>query len=119
MEDETNTLPGQTITGDLSSKIDAGRARPYTERDPWLVRNITPVMAILILGFAFAFFVFVLRFDFTKPSMQKDIIIYMLGVISTLCTAVVTYYFGSSHSSGTKSKFLEKLHQQNGNRNAT
>lgn len=129
MEDGTNTLPdpkpqpkpGQTITEGLKPlKIDAGRAPSYTEKDSWLVRNITPIMAILVLAFAFAFFIFVLRFDFTKPSMQKDIVIYMLGVVSTLITAVVTYYFGSSHSSGTKSKFLEKIHQQkNGSKDAT
>lgn len=83
--------------------------RKEQKKDSWLNVNIMPIMAILIIGCAFFFFNYVLQYDFTKESLQKDILIYMIGTISTLVSIVVSYYFGSSQGSGNKSKFIEKI----------
>jgi hypothetical protein len=77
------------------------------DRDSWLNRNIASVLAIMILGAAFLFFAYVLNFDFSEKSKLKDIVILLIGIISTLAITVVTYYFGSSHGSSNKSKFIQ------------
>jgi hypothetical protein len=107
---EEPALPEVPDTDEASKKAAADRAMiiqtaPGTS---WLARNITPIMGLVVLAFAFIFFVFVLRYDFNKTGMQKDIVVYMLGVVSTLVTMVVGYYFGSSKGSSDKSKMIEK-----------
>lgn len=77
------------------------------ERNSWLNKNIAPVIAILILLASFGFFGYVLQFDFTEQSKLKDIVILLIGIVSTLSTMVVSYYFGSSHGSSDKSKFIQ------------
>jgi len=41
-------------------------------------------------------------------SSRKDILIYILGVLSAISTQIVSYYFGSSQGSKDKSEALEK-----------
>jgi len=45
-------------------------------------------------------------------SRNKDVIIYILGVLSAIDTQIIQYYFGSSSSSVQKSDFMEKLMQK-------
>jgi hypothetical protein len=74
-----------------------------TSKDaPLLNKIVTPVLALLLLGVTFILFGVVL-FDQTPvdPS-RKDILIYILGVLSAVATQVVSYYFGSS--AGSKAK---------------
>lgn len=77
------------------------------ERDSWLNKNIAPILAIMILSASFGFFGYVLQFDFSEKSQLKDIVILLIGIISTLATMIVTYYYGSSHGSSNKSKFIQ------------
>jgi len=76
-------------------------------RNSWLNRNIAPIIAILILVASFGFFGYILQFDFSEESKLKDIVILLIGIVSTLATMVVSYYFGSSHGSSDKSKFIQ------------
>ena len=97
-----------------------------TSKDaPWYVKAVQPALAILVVLttiLLFALFVYwtgdvsVLNPDctpkldangklLTSPRInetQKDIIIYILGVLSAAITQILGYYFGSS--SGSKSK---------------
>ena len=82
------------------------------ERDTWLNKNIAPLLAIMILLASFGFFVYILKFDFSETSKLKDIIILLIGIVSTLVTTVIAYYFGSSHGSSDKSKFIHKLNSK-------
>ncbi len=89
---------------------------------PWFVKSVQPALAIFIV-FAtvilFALFVY-WSGDVTsvgadgKPttvsplnSTQKDIIIYILGVLSAAVTQILGYYFGSSQGSAQKAKSLD------------
>jgi hypothetical protein len=101
--------PAMPVDGTEDSKAAAAQRALDILSSPnssWLARNITPIMGLVVLAFAFVFFVFVLRYDFNKTGMQKDIVVYMLGVISTLVTMVVGYYFGSSKGSSDKAKVI-------------
>ena len=46
---------------------------------------------------------------FREVGNEKDIIIYVLGVLSAVCTQVVSYYFGSSQGSAQKQTQIDKL----------
>lgn len=76
-------------------------------RDSWLNRNIAPLIAIVALIASFGFFAYILNFDFSAESKLKDISILLIGIVSTLLTTIVNYYFGSSLGSSNKSRFIE------------
>jgi len=78
------------------------------EKTSWLNSNISSIIAIMIIIAAFTFFVYILNFDFSENSKLKDIVILLIGIISTLATTVVNYYFGSSLGSSAKTKIMQK-----------
>lgn len=76
---------------------------------PVINKVITPVLAGVVLVLSFLLFG-VLIFDngIIDPS-RKDIVIYILGVLSAIDTQIIAYYFGSSSGSVQKSDFIEKM----------
>ena len=102
---EENKLDLAAYELDIKSTNDARQREVAiaTSKDaPLLNKIVTPVLALLLLGVTFILFGVVL-FDQTPvdPS-RKDILIYILGVLSAVATQVVSYYFGSS--AGSKAK---------------
>lgn len=80
-----------------------------SEAAPTINKIITPVLAIGTIVLSFVLF-YVVAFDTDiVTSRNKDVIIYILGVLSAIDTQIVGYYFGSSSSSVQKSDFLEKM----------
>lgn len=79
-----------------------------SEHAPFLVKIITPVLALVILLITFTLFG-VVMFDATpvEPS-RKDILIYILGVLSAVSTQVASYYFGSSVGSKEKNATIRE-----------
>lgn len=79
-----------------------------TSKDaPFINKVIVPYLAVGILGATFILFG-LLMFAEVKPE-SKDILIYILGVLSALATQVVAYYFGSSDGSKTKDEHIKGL----------
>lgn len=74
----------------------------------WLSKNISSLLAIgcLLLTFFMFYKVFYVNSEIDK---NKDVIIYILGVLSAISTQIISYYFGSSMGSKTKTEMLEKL----------
>ena len=91
--------------------IDSARQREATiavsEHAPVITKIITPVLAILITGLSFGLFAVLIFVEVTNES--KDILIYILGVLSALMTQVASYYFGSSMGSKDKSEELRRI----------
>lgn len=76
----------------------------------WLNRNIVPIMAILVTVLSFAFFFYAVVFiDYTKDTIKKDVVIYLLGSVSAVIMGVIGYYFGSSKGSNDKSATIAKF----------
>jgi energy-converting hydrogenase Eha subunit A len=78
-----------------------------SEHAPYINKVITPFLALGITGLSFILFG-ILIFVEVKPE-AKDILIYILGVLSALVTQVASYYFGSSAGSKDKDDKLKGL----------
>ena len=76
---------------------------------PLINKIIVPVLAIGVLVLSFRLFGLIVFDNDLVTSRNKDVIIYILGVLSAVVTQIIAYYFGSSSSSVQKSDFMEKL----------
>lgn len=76
-----------------------------SDKAPLINKIVTPVLALGVVSLAFALFG-VLLFIEVKPE-AKDILIYVLGVLSAAVTQILSYYFGSSQGSKDKSELLK------------
>ena len=74
---------------------------------PYLTKIIVPCLAIGILSLSFVLFGVILFVE--VDGGQKDILIYVLGVLSAICTQVVAYYFGSSQGSTAKDQTIKRV----------
>lgn len=77
-----------------------------SESAPVITKVVTPVIALGVLVLSFALFG-VLVFIEVRPE-AKDILIYVLGVLSSAVTQILSYYFGSSQGSKDKSEALAR-----------
>lgn len=91
--------------------IDSARNREAqiatSESAPWINKVITPILALSITGLSFVLFGVIIFMEVTPQA--KDILIYVLGVLSALVTQVASYYFGSSMGSKDKTEELRKV----------
>ena len=71
---------------------------------PTINKIITPVLAIFVVLTSFILFGILIFVDI-KPE-AKDILIYILGVLSAAVMQILSYYFGSSQGSKDKSDLL-------------
>jgi len=91
-------------------EMDSARNREIqiatADKAPLLNKIITPILALSVIALTFVLF-YILMF---KPvGAEKDIIIYVLGVLSAVCTQVISYYFGSSQGSAQKQTQIDKM----------
>ena len=103
---------GQLKEVELYAKdLDSARQREaqiaMSEYAPLINKIITPVLALSVTGLSFALFVVIIFVDVTPEG--KDILIYVLGVLSALVTQIASYYFGSSMGSKDKAEELRKV----------
>ena len=123
---EDNKLGLEETKAFLADVADARKIQSEIQMNanaPWYAKAIQPTLAaftLLATILLFGMFVY-WSGDITevvdgKPTLvkrindtQKDIIIYILGVLSAAVTQILGYYFGSSQGSATKSKSLDKV----------
>lgn len=80
-----------------------------------LSKNVHSILALGIIGLTFfMYWYIVFSGDGAKSVLaqrpeMKDIIVYILGALTTVATQVVSYFFGSSTGSADKSKTLHTL----------
>ena len=79
----------------------------YSEFAPMLNKIVTPILALGTVILAFGLFLVIIFVEVNPQS--KDILIYVLGTLSSAVTMVLGYYFGSSLSSKDKTKELSDL----------
>jgi len=75
-----------------------------SDKAPLLNKIVTPVLALSILLLTFVLFGVVMFNDTPIEASRKDILIYILGVLSAIASQIVSYYFGSSAGSKEKTE---------------
>lgn len=78
-----------------------------SQNAPLINKIVTPALALGVIALSFALFA-VLIFVDVQPE-AKDILIYILGVLSAAVTQILSYYFGSSQGSKDKDGALEAM----------
>jgi len=71
---------------------------------PWLTKHVASILALLTLILSFTLF-YVLIF-FPLQVEKKDIVIYILGVLSAIDTQIFSFYFGSSKDAEVKNRMI-------------
>lgn len=97
----------KAILADKNSAREREVAISSSEYAPTLNKIVTPALALGVTGLSFVLFA-VLIFVEVKPE-AKDILIYILGVLSAAVTQILSYYFGSSVGSKDKDDQLRSI----------
>lgn len=95
----------KAILADKANAREREVAIASSESAPFINKIVTPVLAVGVTGLSFVLFA-VLMFVEVKPE-AKDILIYILGVLSAAVTQILSYYFGSSVGSKDKDEQLK------------
>ena len=97
----------KAILADKNSAREREVAISSSANAPTLNKIVTPALALGVVGLSFLLFA-VLIFVDVKPE-AKDILIYILGVLSAAVTQILSYYFGSSVGSKDKDDQLRSI----------
>lgn len=79
------------------------------EAAPMLNKVVTPILAMGVVLLTLILFGAVLFQSEAIDATRKDLAIYVLGALSSICGMVISYYFGSSSGSVQKTDYMEKL----------
>lgn len=99
----------------ILSDIDSARvnqaAIQTSEHASWLSKNVSSILAlgIVILTFYLFFWIITGKSKLLNDPQLQNIVIYILGALTTVSTQVVSYYFGSSMGSKDKQKSLSDI----------
>jgi hypothetical protein len=74
---------------------------------PYINKVVTPILALGTVSLTFILFGVIIFVDVDTDS--KDILIYVLGALTSAVTMVLGYYFGSSAGSKEKSTQIDEL----------
>ena len=78
-----------------------------SEFAPMLNKIVTPILALGTVALTFILYAIIIFTDVDEQS--KDILIYVLGALTSAVTMVLGYYFGSSAGSKEKSAQLDEI----------
>jgi hypothetical protein len=78
-----------------------------SEAAPFINKIVTPILALGTVGLTFILFGVIIFVDVDADS--KDILIYVLGALTSAVTMVLGYYFGSSAGSKEKDSKIKDL----------
>ena len=95
----------------MAKEMDSARDREVqiatSEFAPMLNKIVTPVLALGTVSLTFILYAIIIFVDVNEQS--KDILIYVLGALTSAVTMVLGYYFGSSAGSKEKTKQIDDL----------
>ena len=95
----------------MAKEMDSARRREIeiavSEHAPFISKIVTPVLALGTVALTFILYAIIIFTDVNEQS--KDILIYVLGALTSAVTMVLGYYFGSSAGSKEKDKKIKDL----------
>jgi hypothetical protein len=103
---------GELAQLDFQAKeMDSARDREVqiatSEFAPMLNKIVTPILALGTVALTFLLYAVIIFVDVDEQS--KDILIYVLGALTSAVTMVLGYYFGSSAGSKEKDQKIKDL----------
>jgi len=94
-----------------AKEMDSARDREVqiatSEFAPMLNKIVTPILALGTVALTFLLYAVIIFVDVDEQS--KDILIYVLGALTSAVTMVLGYYFGSSAGSKEKDQKIKDL----------
>lgn len=108
-EDKLDLAELELRLKDVDSARDRETAIATSKDAPLLNKIVTPILALGIVALTFTLFGVVMFDDTPVDASRKDILIYVLGVLSAIATQIVSYYFGSSQGSKDKADQLREV----------
>jgi hypothetical protein len=99
----------QMVLGDISSARQREVQVQTSEKASWMAKNIQHLIAAGTTLITLLFFYILIFKPESITSESKDIVLYILGVLSAILTQVYSYYFGSSAGSAAKSATLAHI----------
>ena len=108
-EDKLDLAELELRLKDVDSARDRETAIATSKDAPLLNKIVTPVLALGVVTLTFVLFGVVMFDDTPVDASRKDILIYVLGVLSAIATQIVSYYFGSSQGSKDKGDQLREV----------
>lgn len=98
----------------MTKEMDSARKREIeiatSQFAPIINKIVTPILALGTVALTFILFLVIIFVEVNTQS--KDILIYVLGALTSAMTMVLGYYFGSSQGSKEKSAQLDELLDQ-------
>jgi hypothetical protein len=95
----------------MAKEMDSARDREVqiatSEFAPMLNKIVTPILALGTVALTFILYAIIIFVDVNEQS--KDIMIYVLGALTSAVTMVLGYYFGSSAGSKEKDQKIKDL----------
>jgi hypothetical protein len=101
------------MLGDISSARQREVQVQTSEKASWMAKNIQHLIAAGTTLITLLFFYILIFKPESITSESKDIVLYILGVLSAILTQVYSYYFGSSAGSAAKSATLAGMRDHN------
>jgi len=107
----------QAHFADISSARENQSRVQESEQAGFLAKNVHSILAFCIIGLTFFMYWYIVFSDksaaiLSSNAGMKEIIIYILGALTTVATQVVSYFFGSSSGSSDKLKTIEAVMQK-------
>lgn len=95
----------------MTKEMDSARRREIeiavSANAPFINKIVTPILALGTVTLTFILFLVIIFVEVNSQS--KDILIYVLGALTSAMTMVLGYYFGSSQGSKEKSQQLDEI----------
>ena len=95
----------------MTKEMDSARRREIeiavSANAPFINKIVTPILVLGTVTLTFILFLVIIFVDVNTQS--KDILIYVLGALTSAMTMVLGYYFGSSQGSKEKSQQLDEI----------
>jgi len=94
---------------DIDSARDNQSRVQESENASWLSKNTQPLLALLLVGLCFGIFGYVLFGGLKMNPQTSNVTMMILGGLIGVLGQVVSYFFGSSRSSGEKTKQISSI----------
>lgn len=109
LEHYERTLALEVQDRDSARDRETAIVQAAPDKTSWITVNITPILALVVVGASFTLFYFAFFTKMELSAAQSNLVFTLLGLVGGVLTQVVAYYFGSSRGSAVKQDELNKI----------